>query len=125
MLVMLGVFGVWLGISTALYALLHRRFGLRIEKAWQRAAFLLGCSAVLSPGLLLGLGHGIAFFPAGLHVLLMLLIPHRFDQYFQAMAISLVLWSTTAAVFHLLGSFQRRRQFAKIPQSRAAGVAGD
>jgi hypothetical protein len=110
MLIMLGIFLVWLGISTAIYALLHRRFGLRIEKAWKRAAFIFGCSAVLSPGLLLGLGHGIAFFPAGLHVIWMLLQPSRFDIYFQAMAISLGLWSITAAVFYVVGQLQRRRK---------------
>ena len=115
LLIVLGIFAVWLGISTAIYALLHRRVGLRIEKAWKRAAFLFGCSAVLSPGLLIGLGHGIGFFPAGLHILWMLLQPHRFDQYVQAMTISLVLWSITAAVFWLVGHLQRRRRTPATP----------
>ena len=108
-LTMLGILVVWLGISAALYAFLYRRFGLRIERSWKRAAFQLGCSAVLSPGMLLGLGHGIPPpFPAGLAVLVMLMAPRRFDHYFEGMAFNLICWAITIATFAVIARLLRR-----------------
>lgn len=109
LLVLLGIFAVWLAIVAAVYALLYRRLGSRIERRWKRAAFLLGWSAFLSPGMLIGLGHGIGFAPAGLIVLAMLAVPSRWDQYAQGMGINLIVWAVTTAVFWFVGYLLRRR----------------
>lgn len=106
MSVFLGILVLWLVIAAAIYAALYRRVGARIEKRWKRAAFLLGWSAALGPGLIVG--HGIAPAPAGIGVLSFWLFPNR-DQLLQGTLVNLVMWAITIAACAAVAAVLRRR----------------
>jgi hypothetical protein len=76
--VVLGIIAVWLAIGAAIYAVLFRWLGSKIEKSWKRRAVLIGWSGVLGPGAFLG--HGIAPLPPVVVVLMTLPNPKHTDQ---------------------------------------------